>query len=145
VEEKHVDFYHELRKRVHAWAATEQGQRHRWIEYVLLAPDFLHLLCKLAIDSDVPTQERAKLAVAIAYFLSPIDIMPEALLGPAGYADDIALAAYVLNGIINKTDPSVVTRHWAGDGDVLDLIKDVVANADNIVGSGLWKRLRRLV
>ncbi len=51
----------------------------------MFAPDLLHLLCKLTIDEDVPVKERAKLAAAIAYFISPIDLVPEAIVGIIGY------------------------------------------------------------
>jgi uncharacterized membrane protein YkvA (DUF1232 family) len=40
-----------------------------------------------------------------------MDLIPEAMLGPAGYVDDVALAAYVLNSIVNTTEASVVTKH----------------------------------
>lgn len=38
----------------------------------------------------------------IAYIASPIDLIPEGLLGPLGFADDAALVAYLLKRIINK-------------------------------------------
>ena len=71
--------------------------------------------------------------------------IPEALIGPLGYADDVSLAAYVLNQIVNKTDPEVIKRHWAGEGDVLELIQRILERADEMVGSGLWQKLRDLV
>ena len=41
-----------------------------------------------------------------------MDLVPEAIVGPIGYVDDIALAAYVLNSIVNNASPEVVQRHW---------------------------------
>jgi uncharacterized membrane protein YkvA (DUF1232 family) len=139
------DFYHELRAKFKTWLDSEEGKNHKWAEYLLAAPDLFHLLCKLSIDKDVPISEKAKLAGAIAYFVSPIDLLPEALIGPLGYADDVSLAAYVLNQIVNKTDPEVIQRHWAGEGDVLELIQRILERADEMVGSGLWRKLRDLV
>lgn len=139
------DFYHELRAKFKTWIDSDEGKNHKWAEYLLAAPDLFHLLCKLSIDKDVPIAEKAKLAGAIAYFVSPIDLLPEALIGPLGYADDVSLAAYVLNQIVNKTDPDVVKRHWAGEGDVLEIIQHILERADEMVGSGLWRKLRELV
>ena len=51
----------------------------------------------------------------------------------------IALAAFVLNSIVNSNRPDVVQRHWAGDGDVLVVIKQIIGVADKMVGSGLWE------
>ena len=77
--------------------------------------------------------------------MAPIDLVPEAIVGPLGYVDDIALAAYVLNSIINNTSEDIVQRHWAGDGDVLTVIQRIIEVADEMVGSGLWRRLRGMV
>jgi len=139
------DFYQKLRASIRDWLKSEAGSTHKWADYMLFAPDLFHLLCKLTIDEKVPVKEKAKLAAAIAYFVSPIDLVPEAIVGPAGYIDDSVLSAYVLNSIINKTDPEVVKRHWAGDKDVLEVIQEILRVADEMVGSGLWKKLKKLV
>ncbi len=138
------DFYQNLRSKMSVWLKTKDGSTSRWAEYLMLAPDLFHLLCKLSIDKDVPVKERAKLAGAIAYFVSPIDLVPEAIVGPVGYVDDIALAAYVLNSIINNSGPDVVKKHWAGDRDVLEVIQEILKVADQMIGSGLWKKLKRM-
>jgi uncharacterized membrane protein YkvA (DUF1232 family) len=52
-----------------------------------------------------------------------VDLIPEALVGAIGYLDDIAVASYVINSIIKNTNPGVVTKHWAGDKDVLELVE----------------------
>ncbi len=139
------DFYHDLRAKFKTWIHSDEGKNHKWSEYLLAAPDLFHLLCKLSIDKDVPIKEKAKLAGAIAYFVSPIDLVPEAIVGPIGYVDDISLAAYVLNQIVNNTDPEVIKRHWAGEGDVLELIQAILEKADKMVGAGLWGKLRNMI
>jgi len=143
--EKELDFYGKLRMRIVNWLETETGRKNKWAEYLLLVPDFFYLLIKLATDEDVPSNEKAKLILAIAYFISPIDLLPEAFLGPLGYLDDLALSAYVLNGIINKVSPEIVQKYWIGDGDVLLLIKGVLAKADEMIGSGLWEKIKKVV
>jgi len=137
------DFYQILRKRIRQWLESGGGSS-KWAEHIMLAPDLLHLLCKLTIDPEVPVTEKAKLAAAIAYFVSPIDLVPEAIVGPLGYVDDVALSAYALNSIINTVDQTVVTKHWAGDRDLLQVIQEVLKVADEMVGSGLWRRLKAL-
>jgi uncharacterized membrane protein YkvA (DUF1232 family) len=141
MDEEHLDFYRRLRGRVEEWAGGA-GQLHRHLDILLAAPDFFYLLLKLSGDPDVPKQEKVKLLAAIIYFVTPLDLFPEALFGPVGYLDDTALAAYVLSGLVNRTDPEVVRRHWAGSGDVLEVIQRVLDVANSMIGSGLWKRLR---
>ncbi len=137
------DFYQSLRGKMKNWLMTDEGKKYKYADYLLFAPDLFHLLCKLSFDDRVPVKEKAKLAGAIAYFVSPVDLLPEALTGPLGYADDIALAAFVLNSIVNNTDKSIVQELWAGDGDVLNVIQQIIKVADEMVGSGLWKKLKR--
>jgi uncharacterized membrane protein YkvA (DUF1232 family) len=135
-------FYEKLRNSIKSWVKSKTGKESKWVEYLLVAPDLFHLMCKLIADKNVPIKEKAKLALAIAYFVSPIDLIPEALVGPAGYVDDIALSAFVLNSIINNTSSEIVLKHWAGNNDVLHVIKDILKVADEMVGSGLWRKLK---
>ncbi len=139
------DFYQKLRIRVHGWLTKNIDSKNQWTDYVLLAPDMFHLLCKLSADPEIPGSKKVKLGAAIAYFISPLDFIPELILGPIGYLDDVALAAYVLNDIINEVDPQVVARHWAGEKDILLLVKTILINSDQMLGSGLWKRIRKRI
>jgi len=143
--EKEMDFYRKLRIKIVEWINSETGEKNKWADYILLVPDFFYLLVKLAMDSEVSMNDKAKLGLAIAYFISPIDLMPEAFLGPIGYLDDLAISAYVLNGIINNNSPEIIEKHWAGDGDALQKIRNVLAKADDMIGSGLWQKIKNTV
>ena len=90
----------------------------------------------------MPASKKAKFLAVIVYFISPLDLLPEFLLGPLGYLDDIALTAYVLNEYINETDAQIVRELWAGDQDILTSIKNILVSADKMIGSGLWNKLR---
>lgn len=137
--EEQKDFYLKLRKKITAFLEKNNTP---YADILLLAPDLFHLLVKLTIDKRVPSKEKAKFIGVIAYFISPIDLLPEFILGPIGYLDDIALTAYVLNNYINETDAQIVRELWAGDQDILSSIKNILAVADKAIGSGLWKKLR---
>lgn len=137
------DFYRHLRERMRQWLASDEGKNNKFAEYLMFGPDLFHLLCKLALDPDVPVKQKAKLAAAIAYFVAPADLLPELLTGPLGFGDDIAVASIVLNGMINSNEKALVEKHWAGDADVLELIQKILAKADKMVGGVLWRRLRK--
>jgi uncharacterized membrane protein YkvA (DUF1232 family) len=141
MEDKHADFYQSLRARISTWLA-KQGEGYRYAQLLLVAPDLFHLLCRLALDKRVPPAEKAKLAGAIAYFVSPFDLIPEILLGPAGLLDDIAVAAFALNSVINAGQGEIAKELWAGDGDVLALVQHIVSTADEMLGAGVWRKLR---
>jgi uncharacterized membrane protein YkvA (DUF1232 family) len=140
--ERHEDFYQALRARIADWLASK-GKGFKHAQLLLLAPDLFHLLTRLVLDRRIPSAEKATLGAALAYFISPIDVLPEALLGPAGYVDDVALAAFVLSRLINAGHGAVAKELWAGDDDLLESIRRILEVADQMVGSGLWERLKQ--
>lgn len=140
-----TDFYENLRSVFTRWSNSEEGKSYKWKQHLLFSPDLFLLLCKLSINKDIPAEERAKIAGAIAYFVAPIDLIPEALVGPAGYRDDIALAAYVLDSIEQKTNPEILRKYWKGNEDVLGVIRLILDSAEEMVGSDLWVKLKKVV
>ncbi len=141
--ERQSDFYQKIRKDVKRWVNDNLDKENKWLDYILDAHDLFHLLCKLNADSEIPSNKKLKLVAGIAYFISPIDLLPEMFLGPVGYVDDIAVAAFILNDLINEVDPQIVRKHWAGEQDVLVLIKTILANADDMIGSKMWQRIKK--
>jgi uncharacterized membrane protein YkvA (DUF1232 family) len=139
------DFYQKMRVDIREWIQTKTGKESQWSEYLLLAPDLFHLLAKLAMDKEVPSTEKAKIAGALAYFISPIDFIPEALFGPLGYLDDVALAAYVINSVMKNCEPSIVTKHWAGEQNILELVQQIVDVASDMLGNKVWDKLKQMV
>ncbi|MPM49277.1 hypothetical protein SDC9_96005 [bioreactor metagenome] len=138
---KKVDFYQSMRQKIHEFLETDEGRKFKFTEYLLLVPDMFHLLCKLSLDKDVKTADKAKLAGVIAYFVLPIDVVPDFFPG-VGYLDDLALAAYALNAVLNHTDSAVVEKHWAGEKNILAAIKQILAVADEMIGAGLFKKVK---
>lgn len=138
---RQADFYQKLRVRIRTWL-LKVGPGFKYADILMVAPDMFHLLCKLVADKRVPPGQKAKLAATLAYFIIPIGIVPEALVGPIGYVDDVALTAYVLSRMLNSDQADIVREHWAGDGDVLQVVQGILEVAENAIGTGLWKNLK---
>jgi uncharacterized membrane protein YkvA (DUF1232 family) len=136
-----MQFYQKLRRTVKIWAGGEQSRANRYADFILASPDLFMLLLRLSQDARVDPAQKSKLAGALAYFVSPLDLIPELLLGPPGLVDDVVLTAYVLHDVLETTDPSVVREHWEGSTDVLDLIRQILKVADTMVGGPVWRRL----
>lgn len=141
---KEEKFYIKLRKDISNWLDKKAHMSHKSREYLMVVPDIFYLLVKLLQDPDVPSGKKVKLVTAITYFISPIDILPEALLGPLGYLDDLGVAAFVLNDLINTIDPQIIKRNWVGETDVLILVKRILINIDNIIGKGIWEKVKNV-
>lgn len=142
---KNEKFYLKLRRNITEWLNDNTNLDNKWREYLLIVPDIFYLMIKLLQDPDVPQGKKLKLVAAIAYFISPFDAMPEAILGPIGYLDDLALAAYILNDLVNSIDPQIIKRNWVGNVDILYLIKKILINVDNMIGKGIWERVKNII
>jgi uncharacterized membrane protein YkvA (DUF1232 family) len=138
-------FYHRLRDKVKRWAQKRELPEQQ-LEYLLAAPDLFVLLSRLAVDNRVPAITKAKVAAGIAYFLSPLDLVPD-FLGPVGFLDDVVVAAWIIYTIceeLNALDPSILEEHWEGEEDVLQRVTDIVARAEDVLGKGLRFVIYRL-
>lgn len=138
--EEHQRFYDKLRAKIESFI-REKGVNENIAQYILLAPDLFVVLARLIVDKRVEMSAKALAGVAIAYFITPLDLIPEALTGPLGFLDDVVLAVYALRRILVDVDPKIVKEHWNGKDDLLDVITNVVKAADDLVGKKLLKRI----
>ena len=86
-----------------------------------LLPDLLRLLRRLLADKSLGAGVRIRLALLLAYLLSPIDLVPD-FVPVLGYADDVIIVALVLRSVIARSGEAAVRRHWPGTPDGLQLI-----------------------
>ena len=139
-------FYDRVRGTIHDYVERKGGGAlGKTAEFLLLVPDVFILLWRLSKDSRVEGKNKVLLLSAIAYYIFPLDIMPEALLGPIGYLDDLVFGVYVLNRIVKDTDASVLRQHWSGSTDVLESIQKVLNAADSLVGKEFLGRIKKMM
>jgi uncharacterized membrane protein YkvA (DUF1232 family) len=139
------DFYRSLRARLDAWLRTRQGRAYRFADYLLLLPDFVHLIIRLALDRRVPMELRTQLAAVFAYVVLPFDLMPEGVVGPVGFADDLLLAVLMIRRLMSAVPQDVVLDYWTGSTELMHTIRTVLDIAQEMVGSRVWNRLQRIV
>ena len=76
---------------------TYTGEYESFIDY---GPTLFKLLCDL-LNRDIDYSLRLPICGAIAYYVTPEDVIPETIYGPYGYIDDIYVSSYVLK-IVGK-------------------------------------------
>jgi len=140
--EEHRRFYDKLRDKIEAFI-KEKGMSSRIAQYVLLAPDLFVVLARLMLDKRVPFQSKAIAGAAVAYFIAPLDFIPEIVTGAFGLLDDVVLAVFALRKILVDVDAKVVKEHWSGEDDLLQVITRVVKAADELVGQKILKKLEQ--
>lgn len=138
-----LSFYDRLRERI-LRGVQRRGSRlgEGTVEVLLLVPDIFILLVRLALDRDVPASTRALIGGALAYFLLPVDLLPEAFLGVAGYVDDVVLATAVLAKAFGDELDSYARKHWSGPQELRQVLADVTGAARALVGDSVYRRLK---
>jgi uncharacterized membrane protein YkvA (DUF1232 family) len=145
-----LSFYDRLREKILETIEKRSGRRgakltEDTVRALLLVPDVFILLARLALDKEVPGSARAMIGGAIAYFILPIDLLPEAFLGPAGYLDDLVLATAVLAQAFGGDLEPYARKHWSGSEDLRVVVQDVTSTAQTLLGKNIYDRLRRLL
>lgn len=135
------DFFEKIRQQITQWAERKGGAKGKKVaEILLVAPDIFMLLVRLARDKRIPVSIKATVLAGIAYFLAPIDFLPEAIFGPLGYGDDLLLAVHIINLVLNS-NREVVLENWSGNSDLLIFLQDVAANAEKLVNKNVYRKL----
>ncbi len=124
--------YDRLRARV---VKNEPGTSSGVRDLMLLLPDLTVLLMRLVRDPRVPIGSKIIALLGVSYALSPVDLLPEFLLGPIGLVDDLLVVGATLSTIVNRVHPDIVQSHWSGHGDALDAVRRVTGWAEKIVGN----------
>ncbi len=138
-------FYDRVRESIKRYLATKAHLGDKSANFLLLAPDIFILLWRLVNDARVSAKNKVLLGSGLAYYLFPLDIMPEGFIGPAGYIDDLVFAVYLLNKMLGDTDAEVLRKHWSGSEDLLTTMQNVLGAAENLVGSDMLGRLKKIV
>jgi uncharacterized membrane protein YkvA (DUF1232 family) len=138
-------FYDRIRKSIHRYVERKGAAVEKTAQFLLLVPDVFILLWRLLNDARVNGKNKVLIGSSVVYFIFPLDILPEAFLGPMGFMDDLVFGVYVLNKILTDTTAEIVREHWSGQEDVLAMIQRVLNAADSLVGGNLVERIKRMV
>ena len=117
----------------------KEAQQTKLKEYALLVPNLVKLLWRLARDPRVPARSKATLFILAGYLATPIDIIPD-MIPVVGQLDDLVIAAFALDQMLNRVPPEVVREHWDGDNDILELVQEILDISTAFVPAWLKKR-----
>ena len=101
------------------WLTKSKGLRVA--DCIRLLPDLTRLLKGIATDPAMPRRIRVVLVAALAFILSPIDLIPD-FIPVVGIADDVLLISLVLRWVIRTAGMAALTEHWPGSPDGLSAL-----------------------
>ena len=128
------EFYRTLREKV-------SGYTGAYTDYVLLVPDLFLLITRLMLDPRIDGKHKVYMGAALAYVISPIDLLSARRFGPLGYLDDLVVVVAALNMLFNEVDREIILEHWSGKADLLATVQKVLAQADHLVGKGRLEKI----
>nr|WP_312575927.1 DUF1232 domain-containing protein [Sedimentibacter sp.] len=62
----------------------------------------ISLIIKFLFDKKIPLKEKWWIIIPVIYILSPVDFIPEPILG-FGFVDDLVMLGYLLAVVMEKT------------------------------------------
>ncbi|ADK13694.1 YkvA family protein [Clostridium ljungdahlii] len=126
-----LDKYHKFRKKV----VSKVPQKYeKIVEYGMLVPDIIMLFIRLFKDKRVKIKVKIMLSGVIAYLASPIDIIPD-FIPFVGKIDDVALAFFALNTIIDEIPEEIIIENWHGKENIILVTREAVQYITKIIGS----------
>ena len=116
------------------------GAKRTVMYHVRQLPKYLRLLGGLLVDSRVAMVDKLLVAGAIAYIISPLDLIPD-FIPFFGEVDDLFLLVLALQHLVDNAGRRVLLDHWTGNPD--DLGELNLNAALTAAAFFLPKRLRR--
>ncbi len=131
------------RKRDPMRAGPRRGAKRTVTHYIGQLPRYVRLLGGLIVDGRVSIWDKLLVAGAIAYIVSPIDLIPE-FIPFVGEVDDVYLLILALQRLIGNAGRRVLLDHWTGDpADLGDLnLQHALSAAAFFLPRGIRRRLR---
>lgn len=124
------DKYSNLRQKVEEKVPDKY---EKLAEYALIIPDIVVLFYRLFRDKRIGIKNKLLIGGITAYLASPIDILPD-FIPFIGKIDDIAIAFFGLNTIINEVPENIILENWQGEEDIIFMVKEAVRYISQVVG-----------
>jgi uncharacterized membrane protein YkvA (DUF1232 family) len=126
--------------------APRTGAKRAVMDTIRQIPHYLKLLFGLLRDRRVSIVDKLLVAGAIAYVLSPVDLIPD-VIPFFGEVDDVFLVLTALQRLIANAGRHVLLDHWAGAREELhDLnVGRVLSAAAFFLPPAVRRSLRRMV
>jgi len=125
--------------------APRTGAKRTLIGTITAIPSYLRLMVGLVTDPRVAVLDKVLLGVAIAYVVSPIDLIPD-FIPFLGQVDDVFVLVLAVRRLITNAGMRVVRDHW--DGAIEDLhptaLQEVIVAAAFFLPRGIRRRLRKI-
>ena len=95
-------------------SGERQSAKRTLVGTIRQIPAYLRLLGGLLTDGRVSRMDKLMVVGAIAYIVTPIDLIPD-FIPFLGQVDDVYLLVLSLTRLISNAGLPVLSAHWSGD------------------------------
>jgi uncharacterized membrane protein YkvA (DUF1232 family) len=129
---------------VEAEVAPRTGAKRTVLGTMQLLPSYVRLLVGLVTDKRVAIVDKLLVAGAVAYILSPLDLIPD-FIPFLGQVDDVYLLMMAVQRLLSNAGKKVLADHWTGPMTELSLVnvRNVLSAAAFFLPRAIRRRLRR--
>ena len=132
-----------LDEEVPAAASPRRGARRTVMYYIRQLPQYLRLLGGLLTDRRVALVDKLLVIGAIAYIVTPVDLIPD-FIPFFGEIDDVYVLVLALQRLVANAGRLVLLDHWTGNPrDLADLnLRGALTAAAFFLPKRIRRRLR---
>lgn len=119
------EFYNTLKENLDSY----NGEYASFIDY---GPELFKLSCDILKDDKIGKDLRLEISAAIAYYVVPLDVIPETIYGPYGYIDDIYITVHVLKKIEEKFGYELLDKYWDFEEELKYILEETLTKCEEI-------------
>lgn len=102
-------------------------------DYLFIVPDLITLIYRLLKDNRVSIKTKLTVSASLAYTCFPSDLIPDKIPF-IGKIDDIAVLFFALDRIAKDVPSNVILENWAGNDDLIEILKVGIDYVKDIFG-----------
>lgn len=120
------DFYDVLCENLESY----QGEYASFIDY---GPKLFKLLTDVLEKEEVNSEYRLEISAAIAYYVVPMDVIPEQIYGPYGYIDDIFITVYVIKKLADEFGYEFLEEVWGEEQNLESVTEECYTKSKEVL------------
>lgn len=125
MENQFKDFYDVLSDNLESY----QGEYASFIDH---GPQLFKLLTEV-LNENINQDLRLQISAAIAYYVVPMDVIPEQVYGPYGYIDDIYVTTYVIKRTASELGYEILKEHWESEEDLELIVEECYEKSSEVL------------
>ena len=125
----------DLKNHLSEWLESKDGAEYKYKDHIKQLPFLFDILNDMRLNKTFDDILSKKINNTVNYTVSHLDLLPEALMGPRGYIDDLYIVCLCFKDILKITSIDSID---------ISFINNIVSNGDTILGLNIKLQLDQI-